>query len=424
MIAVPIYFFLLIAAIALISPAAPSLALEDVKPTNRDSSSIKGKTLANKTVELIKDNSVVQSIKADSDGQFIFSLNNLDEGNYTYLVKACDSDKQKKCTTKTTQTIVDKTPPSQPVIALPSTLPDSDWEEVVIAGTAEPETKINLGYADQDLGEVTADNEGNFNFTTKLAVGGHLLNVKSIDEAGNESEDYTTTVNFNPLKTKARVYRVVDGDTIKIDEGKISVRYIGIDTPETVHPSKPVECMGKEASDRNKQLVEGKEVILEKDISETDKYGRSLRYVWLEETLVNELLVKEGYAKSSTYPPDVKHQQKFIEAEREARENNKGLWGDACNTAATTTKPTSTPTQTTPVQSTTPASSPTTQTTTQPVHTAPTTTTSGPYTCNCSKACSQMSSCEEAYFQLNNCGCKTRDGDKDGVPCESICPGG
>ncbi|MBU1323458.1 thermonuclease family protein [Patescibacteria group bacterium] len=397
---------LVLVLLVLIIPSAPSLALEveDTKPTNKNNSSIKGKTLANKTIELIQDNNIIQSIKADSDGQFIFSLNDLEEGNFSYMVKVCDSDKQKKCTTKAAQIIIDKTLPEKPTIALPDTLPDNDWEEVVIAGVAEPESKINLSYADLDLGEVKVDSNGNFTFTAKLVTGGHLLNAKSVDEAGNESEIFTKTVNFNPLRITAKVYRVVDGDTIKIDEGKVTVRYIGIDTPETVHPSKPVECLGKEASDKNKQLVEGKEIILEKDISETDKYGRLLRYIWLGDVLVNEQLVKEGYAKSSTYPPDVKHQTRFIQAEKEARESGKGLWGDVCNTASQNSQ---------------------SITNTEMNKTAPSgNTSSGVYTCDCSKTCTQIATCEEAYFQLNNCSCKTRDADDDGVPCESICPGG
>ena len=121
------------------------------------------------------------------------------------------------------------------------------------------------------------------------------------------------------------VTRVIDGDTIEIEGGK-RVRYIGIDTPETVDPRKPVQCFGKEASSRNKKLVEGKKVYLEKDISETDKYGRLLRYIWIDNVLVNELLVREGYAYSSSYPPDIKYQENFDEAQRLAKKENKGLW--------------------------------------------------------------------------------------------------
>jgi len=128
------------------------------------------------------------------------------------------------------------------------------------------------------------------------------------------------------------VSKVIDGDTIEI-EGGMKVRYIGIDTPETSHPTKGVQCFGRQATERNRQLVEGKKVILEKDISETDKYGRLLRYIWIRSTgsgqadLVNEILVKEGFAFSSSYPPDIKYQERFRQAEIQARGSNKGLWG-------------------------------------------------------------------------------------------------
>jgi endonuclease YncB( thermonuclease family) len=131
-------------------------------------------------------------------------------------------------------------------------------------------------------------------------------------------------------RTEAQVVKVVDGDTIKVDIGGevYTVRYIGIDTPETVHPDKPVEWMGPEASEANKQLVGGKTVYLEKDVSETDQYGRLLRYVYLPDgTFVNAELVRLGYAQSSTYPPDVRHQDLFVEMQQEARENERGLWG-------------------------------------------------------------------------------------------------
>ena len=127
----------------------------------------------------------------------------------------------------------------------------------------------------------------------------------------------------------AYVTRVVVGDTIKVDIGaeQYTVRYIGMDTPETVHPSEPVEYMGKEASDYNKSLVEGRTVRLEYDIERYDRYGRLLAYVWLDETtMVNYVLVKEGYANVATYPPNVKYQDDFIAAERYAREHELGLW--------------------------------------------------------------------------------------------------
>lgn len=136
------------------------------------------------------------------------------------------------------------------------------------------------------------------------------------------------------------VTRVIDGDTIEISDGQ-HVRYIGIDTPETVDPRTTVQCYGKEASDKNKELVDGKRVRLEKDISETDKYGRLLRYVYLEDgRFVNDILVKEGYAHSSSYPPDTKYQEQFRASQQDAMNNNRGLWGTTC--ALPTTNPTQT----------------------------------------------------------------------------------
>jgi len=124
---------------------------------------------------------------------------------------------------------------------------------------------------------------------------------------------------------KVLVKRVVDGDTVELQDGR-KVRYIGINTPETVHPNKKVECFGKEASSFNKKLVEGKVVELEKDVSEVDRYGRLLRYVYVNGLFVNEYLVREGYANVSTFPPDVKYKDLFLEAEREARDGSKGFW--------------------------------------------------------------------------------------------------
>ena len=131
------------------------------------------------------------------------------------------------------------------------------------------------------------------------------------------------------------VTRVIDGDTIEVEiEGeKKRVRYIGVDTPETVHPSKPVQCFGKEASEFNKNLVEGNWVRLEKDISETDKYGRLLRYVYVGEKFVNLELVGKGYADVITYPPDVKYTEVFLIAKREAQAEKRGLWGEQCGYA-------------------------------------------------------------------------------------------
>ena len=147
----------------------------------------------------------------------------------------------------------------------------------------------------------------------------------------NSSEQSSTAIGTTSLdRLRAEVINVVDGDTIDvvIDGRERRIRYIGIDTPETVHPTRGEEPYGREASARNRELVEGVTVFLEKDVSETDRFDRLLRYVWLEDgTMVNETLVAEGYAQVSTYPPDVKYAERFLVAQRAAREARLGLWG-------------------------------------------------------------------------------------------------
>jgi micrococcal nuclease len=130
------------------------------------------------------------------------------------------------------------------------------------------------------------------------------------------------------------VVRAIDGDTIRVNRNgeEIAVRFIGLDTPETVAPDRPVECFGPEASERTKQLVEGGQVWLEYDdaLGLTDKYDRTLAFVWLDpRTMLNELLIAEGYAEEVTYTDGYAHQRDFQDAEDRARAAGAGLWG-AC----------------------------------------------------------------------------------------------
>ena len=120
----------------------------------------------------------------------------------------------------------------------------------------------------------------------------------------------------------ARVSRVIDGDTVVLSSGE-HVRYIGVDTPEM----DPFEPFAQAATDANRALVEGKTVRLEKDTSETDRYGRLLRYVWVGDTMVNLELVKSGLAEAKAYPPDVRYQQQLDAAEDQAKESGLGMWG-------------------------------------------------------------------------------------------------
>jgi len=120
----------------------------------------------------------------------------------------------------------------------------------------------------------------------------------------------------------ARVTQVIDGDTITI-EGGYRVRYIGIDAPE-VYPQ--VKAYGIEAWQANRKLVEGKEVRLERDVSETDRYGRLLRYVYVDDIFVNAELVRQGLARAKAYPPDTRYQDYLEQMETEAREAGRGMW--------------------------------------------------------------------------------------------------
>lgn len=127
------------------------------------------------------------------------------------------------------------------------------------------------------------------------------------------------------------VTEIVDGDTIKIDyQGEEeTIRLIGIDTPESAHPNKGVECFGKEATNYMQLLVGGKFITLELDETQDlrDRYGRLLAYVWTGDLLVNEEMLRQGYAFEYTYNYPYKYQQQFKDAQNQARANNLGLWG-------------------------------------------------------------------------------------------------
>lgn len=136
----------------------------------------------------------------------------------------------------------------------------------------------------------------------------------------------TASAQAPPNSEAVVVARVIDGDTIQLQDGT-RVRLIGVDTPETVHPSRPVEEYGKEASAFTRRMLEGARVYLEYDVERFDRYGRTLAYVWLPDgTLFNELLLFEGYAQVSTFPPNVKYVERFLAAQRQAREAGSGLW--------------------------------------------------------------------------------------------------
>jgi len=176
----------------------------------------------------------------------------------------------------------------------------------------------------------------------------------------------------------AQVVEIVDGDTIDVQIGGqvFRVRYIGINTPEVGQP-----CAA-EATTYNAGLVMAKTVTLIKDVSETDQYGRLLRYVYVGDMFVNAELVRQGYANAATYPPDVAYADLFVQLEAEARAGGRGCWGGP-----------------TPISGA---------------------------TWNCIGNiynCSDFSSCAQVMSYWNACpGDPSRlDGDNDGIPCEVLC---
>lgn len=174
---------------------------------------------------------------------------------------------------------------------------------------------------------------------TVLIIAALLVLVRpvsvSLNDIASPSSSSTRTTERYP------VVKVIDGDTIKVrkDGRDVTIRLIGVDTPETVDPRRAVQCFGKEASDKAKQLLSGRSVRLELDTSQgtLDKYGRTLAYVYVPtdsgpaELLVNEYLIAEGYGHEYTYHIPYAYQAAFQAAEVSAREQKKGLWADtAC----------------------------------------------------------------------------------------------
>jgi micrococcal nuclease len=128
----------------------------------------------------------------------------------------------------------------------------------------------------------------------------------------------------------ARVVRVVDGDTIRVSiDGRTErVRYIGVDTPESVKPGTPVQCYAKRAAAANAALVAGRTVRLVGDVEHRDRYGRLLAYVYRDDdgAFVNAALVRDGFARTLTIPPNVEHAAEFARLASTARKAGRGLW--------------------------------------------------------------------------------------------------
>ncbi|WP_152394971.1 thermonuclease family protein [Paenibacillus guangzhouensis] len=138
-----------------------------------------------------------------------------------------------------------------------------------------------------------------------------------------------STASTNAGDTNAKVVKVVDGDTLDVEfNGKTErIRLLLVDTPETVHPSKPVEPFGPEASKFAKETLSNQRVKVEFDVSERDKYGRLLAYVWIDGKMFNELLLEKGLARVAyVYPPNVKYVDQFRAIQSKAQKAELGIW--------------------------------------------------------------------------------------------------
>jgi endonuclease YncB( thermonuclease family) len=203
-------------------------------------------------------------------------------------------------------------------------------------------TKGNLSIT-YTIGSRTANINGK---SVRLSVPGQIIQSTPFIPLRLISAGFGTSVGWDKdtrvvtlstaEKLQATVVDVVDGDTVKLkyktSSGAAkteSVRLIGVDTPETVHPKKGVEPYGKEASNYTKSVLkEGSSVWIEFDEQERDRYGRLLVYLFLTDgTFFNGNLVSAGYAKTATFPPNVRWVDVFTFMQTSARENERGLWG-------------------------------------------------------------------------------------------------
>lgn len=169
-----------------------------------------------------------------------------------------------------------------------------------------------------------------------LMIGGGVLADTSpgqLDETKWHGQNEAVQDNKSESR---KVYSVIDGDTIRVKiDGKVEpVRLIGVDTPELSGPHTEAECFGAEASARTRELLSGKQVRLKPDnaLNDRDTYDRLLRYVYLEDTSINQLLIEEGYGFEYTFKKPYAYQNEFRRAHRQASEAGRGLWApDTCD---------------------------------------------------------------------------------------------
>jgi micrococcal nuclease len=263
----------------------------------------------NAAINIILNNEKVETIKSDEGGNFYFSLNLIEGENIFKANTTTSKGKFKESLIEKINYIIERPEEIEGADLLEDT--DNNDNNLNIKGINESE--------DKNKGKINVDPEEDTNQT------------QTGEELGEDEE-----INNDDQTQYYPVVRVVDGDTVvvKIDGVDETLRLIGIDTPETVDPRKPVQCFGIEASNKAKEWLSGKMVELESDPSqdERDKYGRLLRYVRIQEGLFYNLeIIKQGYAHEYTYIIPYKYQTEFKNAEDYARENELGLWHpDAC----------------------------------------------------------------------------------------------
>ncbi len=148
--------------------------------------------------------------------------------------------------------------------------------------------------------------------------------IDSVNNIVSQNSDFKINSEFEQVT----IVRIIDGDTI-VDDKDRKIRLIGINTPE-LNNNDINYCFAVKSKNVVSSLVLDKSIKLEKDVSDIDKYGRLLRYVWFDDKMLNKILLEEGYAQVSTYAPDVKYQEMFLDTQKKAKNNKVGLWGDGC----------------------------------------------------------------------------------------------
>lgn len=174
------------------------------------------------------------------------------------------------------------------------------------------------------------------------------ISLTACDESQNQQNEIPNQNNNQSEENsyeKAQVLYAVDGDTIwvDIDGTREKIRFVGVNTPELARDGKPAEFMAEEAKNFTSNALKDKEIYLEKDVTDRDKYDRMLRYIWLEkptsnptkedieEKILNGILVKKGYAYSNYYKPDTKYQKYLDKIEKSAQNKTLGIWSDPTN---------------------------------------------------------------------------------------------